>query len=174
MILLNWWEIINRLVDWHRLPSNETTDQYKSIPRSIWGRTKIGIKSNCSQLVFWPFGLCPWPAGSSTTCSSLLWGVSENSDGIPEHRSTDSTNVQVWSTVYESGDRESPKDWSRLKSCESLYTCPHAPFYRETKGLLHFENTLESKEYSQCEHVHKCLLHPVICGADFIHLQTCH
>jgi hypothetical protein len=35
-----------------------------------------------------------------------------------------------------------------LKSCESFYTCPHAPFYRETKGLLHSDNTLELKEYS--------------------------
>jgi hypothetical protein len=26
-----------------------------------------------------------------------------------------------------------------------LYTCPRAPFYRETKGLLHSESTLESK-----------------------------
>jgi hypothetical protein len=23
-------------------------------------------------------------------------------------------------------------------------------------------------------HVHECLLYPVICGADFIHLQACH
>jgi hypothetical protein len=46
------------------------------------------------------------------------------------------------------GDKESPKDCSHLKSCESFYTCPHAPFYRETKGLLHSENTLELKEYS--------------------------
>jgi hypothetical protein len=42
------------------------------------------------------------------------------------------------------------------------------------KGLLHSENTLETREYSLCEHVHECLLHPVICGADFIHLQVCH
>jgi hypothetical protein len=48
------------------------------------------------------------------------------------------------------------------------------PFYRETKGLLHSENTLESWEYSLCEHVHKCPLHPVICGAEFIYLQACH
>jgi hypothetical protein len=33
------------------------------------------------------------------------------------------------------GDKESPKDWSNLKSCESFYTCPRAPFYRETKRL---------------------------------------
>jgi hypothetical protein len=46
------------------------------------------------------------------------------------------------------GDKESPKDCSSLKSCESLYTCPRAPFYREKKGLLHSENALESKEYS--------------------------
>jgi hypothetical protein len=32
------------------------------------------------------------------------------------------------------------KDCLNLKSCESFYTCPHVPFYRETKGLLHSEN----------------------------------
>jgi hypothetical protein len=46
------------------------------------------------------------------------------------------------------GDKESPKDSSRLKSCECFYMCPRAPFYRETKGLLHSENTLQPKEYS--------------------------
>jgi hypothetical protein len=46
------------------------------------------------------------------------------------------------------GDKESPKDCSSFKSCEYSYTCPRAPFYRETKGLLHSENTLELKEYS--------------------------
>jgi hypothetical protein len=34
------------------------------------------------------------------------------------------------------------------KDCESIYTCPRAPFHKETKGLLHSENTLELKEYS--------------------------
>jgi hypothetical protein len=38
-------------------------------------------------------------------------------------------------------DKESPKDISHLKSCDCFYTCPRAPFYRETKGVLHFENT---------------------------------
>jgi hypothetical protein len=52
----------------------------------------------------------------------------------------------VWNAIHE-GDKKSPKNCSRLKSCESLYTCPRAPFYREAKGLLYFENTLESKEY---------------------------
>jgi hypothetical protein len=46
------------------------------------------------------------------------------------------------------GDKESPKDCPSLKSCVPFYTCPRAPFYRETKGLLHSENTLELKEYS--------------------------
>jgi hypothetical protein len=39
------------------------------------------------------------------------------------------------------GDQESPRDCSHLKSCECFYTCPRTPFYREMKGLLHFENT---------------------------------
>jgi hypothetical protein len=47
-----------------------------------------------------------------------------------------------------SGDKKSPKDCSNLKSCECFYTCPRAPFYRDTKGLLHSGNTLGPKEYS--------------------------
>jgi hypothetical protein len=62
----------------------------------------------------------------------------------------------------------------RRGPCVSCYTYPHAPFYREMKGLLHSENTPESREYFWCEHVHECLLHTVIYGADFIHLQVCH
>jgi hypothetical protein len=42
-------------------------------------------------------------------------------------------NNWIQSAIHESqGDKESPKDCSRLKSCEPLYTCPRAPFYRET------------------------------------------
>jgi hypothetical protein len=66
------------------------------------------------------------------------------SDGVPEHESMEQTHE----SHEEIGDKESPKACTRLKSCESLYTCPRAPFYRETKGLLHSEITLESKEYS--------------------------
>jgi hypothetical protein len=51
---------------------------------------------------------------------------------------------------------------------------PSTPFYREPKGLLHSKIALESKEYSKWEHVHQCLLHLVICGANFIHLQADH
>jgi hypothetical protein len=45
-------------------------------------------------------------------------------------------------------DKESPKDCSNLKSSDRPYMRPRAPFYREMKGLLHSESTLESKEYS--------------------------
>jgi hypothetical protein len=75
-------------------------------------------------------------------------GVPENSDKIPEHRRREYANVQVGSTDDVIGDKESPTDCSRLKSCEPLYMCHCAPFYRETKGLLHSKSTLESKKYS--------------------------
>jgi hypothetical protein len=45
-----------------------------------------------------------------------------------ENKNTEYVNVQVWNTIHERGEKESPKDCSCLKSCESLYTCPHAPF----------------------------------------------
>jgi hypothetical protein len=80
----------------------------------------------------------------------MLGGVRklEGDPRTQEFLNAEHVNVQVRNAIHEREDKESPKDCSRLKSCESLYTCPRAPFYRETKGLLHFENTLESKEYS--------------------------
>jgi hypothetical protein len=48
------------------------------------------------------------------------------------------------------------------------------PFIGRRREFLHSENTLESREYSLCEHIQKCLLHLVICGADFIHLEAYH
>jgi hypothetical protein len=63
-------------------------------------------------------------------------------------QNTRERSAQTFRNTYEvRGDKESPKDCSRLKSCVSFYTCPRAPFYRETKGLLHSESTLESKKY---------------------------
>jgi hypothetical protein len=73
-----------------------------------------------------------------------MLGASEKSKWIPEHKSLE----QEHKSREELGDKESPKACTHLKSCESFYTCPRAPFYRETKWLLHSENTLESKEYS--------------------------
>jgi hypothetical protein len=69
-------------------------------------------------------------------------------------------------------EKKTPKVCTLLKSCEPLYTCSRAPFYIEMKRLLHSEITLGTKEYFKWEHVHECLLHPVICGANFIHLET--
>jgi hypothetical protein len=54
------------------------------------------------------------------------------------------------------------------------FTRAPAPFYRETMGLLHSNIALGSKEYSKWEHVHECLLHPVIYRAHFRYLQVCH
>jgi hypothetical protein len=71
--------------------------------------------------------------------------ISENSDKIPEHNRGKYANVQVRGIDDATGHKESPKDCSCLKSCDPFYMCPRAPFYREMKGLLHSESTLESK-----------------------------
>jgi hypothetical protein len=72
-----------------------------------------------------------------------MLGESENWMGSPNTRhKNECTKVEV------SEGTRNPRVCFLLKSCESLYTCPLAPFYTETKGLLHFEITLESKEYS--------------------------
>jgi hypothetical protein len=133
-------------------------------------------------------GVTPSPQFNATAPdSSSCWGGVRKPAGVLEHKSFE-TGSQASSLeprkvrkrgISESlcerwGNEESPKACVRLKSCESLYMCPRTPFYREMKGLLHSEITLESKEYSLCEHVQECLLHPLICGANFIHLQACH
>jgi hypothetical protein len=58
-------------------------------------------------------------------------------------------------------------DCTSSKKFESVYMCPRAPFYRETKGLLHTENTLSLREYSQCERIQECLFR-------LTYLQICH
>jgi hypothetical protein len=81
------------------------------------------------------------------SCFSAETAVGANvggSEGVPEHKSYESKYA-----IHErQGNKESPKARTRLKSCEPLYTCPRAPFYWETKGLLYSEITLESREYS--------------------------
>jgi hypothetical protein len=49
-----------------------------------------------------------------------------------------------------------------------------SPFIGRPRDFLHSDITLESKEYSKWEHVHECLLHPVIYGANLRYLQACH
>jgi hypothetical protein len=53
-----------------------------------------------------------------------------------------STQLGRKETVMLSATSTSPK------KSESVYTCPRAPFYRETEGLLHTDNTLGLREYS--------------------------
>jgi hypothetical protein len=45
-------------------------------------------------------------------------------------------------------DWKSPSSGSNSQNSKFVYTYPRAPFYRETKGLLHSKNTLELEEYS--------------------------
>jgi hypothetical protein len=79
---------------------------------------------------------------------TCVGGVSENPDGIPEHRRREYTNVQVRNTIHERGDKESPKTTHASKIVNPFTCALMPPFYRETKRLLHSKNTLESKEYS--------------------------
>jgi hypothetical protein len=108
--------------------------------------------AHCNDFV----GRSQWVCSSWTSSLEALWVVFRlkprwvpmlgvrKSDGFPEHKS----HKQVYESHKERGDKESQKACTRLKSCESLYTCPHAPFYRKTKRLLHSENALKSREYS--------------------------
>jgi hypothetical protein len=72
--------------------------------------------------------------------SCFFWGggVSENPDGFPEHEHERESVVNAfkWNSKEE-GDLRSPTDGSNSENSESIYTCLRAPFYRETKGLLH-------------------------------------
>jgi hypothetical protein len=62
------------------------------------------------------------------------WGVQKI--GGSERRSSEHKSHK--SRKLRKGDKESPKVCTHLKSCEPLYTCLCAPFYRETKGLFTF------------------------------------
>jgi hypothetical protein len=57
------------------------------------------------------------------------------SDWSPNTRVTNKSHERKCTSHEKRGDKESPKVWARLKSCESLYTCPRAPFYRETRDF---------------------------------------
>jgi hypothetical protein len=64
------------------------------------------------------------------------------SDGVPEYKSREREN-----TSHERrGDKESPKACTRLKSCESLYTCPRTPFIGRRRDfyILRLPSNLEN------------------------------
>jgi hypothetical protein len=105
-------------------------------------------------------------------CVVYVLGILEP-DGTPEHI-REQTQEYIREGTQELGGKESPKVCiSPPKSWTPLHA-PLDPFYRETNGLLHSESALGSKEYFKLEHVYKCLLHPVICGANFKYSQVCH
>jgi hypothetical protein len=78
---------------------------------------------------------------------NTVLGVSENLDQIPEHEREYTENRNKCSGATER-DGVLPAECSSFQRCSSIYTCPQNPIYRETKGLLHSENTLELEEYS--------------------------
>jgi hypothetical protein len=57
-------------------------------------------------------------------------GYPKNSDGSPN------TRERVLHT-FKHRVNESPGQWHKFQKSESVYTCPRAPFYRKTKGVLH-------------------------------------
>jgi hypothetical protein len=91
----------------------------------------------------------------------------QKSDGIPDHKIPERTHERK-----NSNETRNLRKSVLVSKVVNPFTRALEP--RETKGLLNFETTLESREYPQCEHVHKCLLHPVIYGTNFTHLQVCH
>jgi hypothetical protein len=77
--------------------------------------------------------------------------VSENSEGIPENRSAGTRNTRTFKsgtqfTKWETKNLQKTAHASKVVNPFTRALAP--PFYRETKGLLHSENALESKEYS--------------------------
>jgi hypothetical protein len=87
------------------------------------------------------------PPGFGSTDEVDVLGVSENPDKIPEH--VKEREINTFKRCDDArGGRESPTDCSSFQSCESPTRALTPPFYRETKGLLHPDYTLELKEYS--------------------------
>jgi hypothetical protein len=73
--------------------------------------------------------------------------------GGPKNRieSPNTRTQEQWNQTCNSRKNMRQKISKRLLSPQKLWIplhVPSRPFYRETKGLLHTENTLEYKEYS--------------------------
>jgi hypothetical protein len=60
-----------------------------------------------------------------------LWG-NPRTQGF---KNAEQAKIQIRNAIHERGDKESPKDCLRFKSCVLLHV-PSRPFYRETKGLF--------------------------------------
>jgi hypothetical protein len=116
-----------------------------------WAADIHDRRSTCGFAIFYGPNIISWSARKQPTISrssteaeyksfGIVLGGVRKSDGVPKHEIPEQAHV----SHEERRDKESPKACTCLKSRESLYTCPRAPFYRETKGLLHSETTLES------------------------------
>jgi hypothetical protein len=85
-------------------------------------------------------------SSAGTRWVPLLGGYLKNSYDSPN------TREKVLSTfkhkVRALRDGDSLSRLHKSQKSESVYTCPRTPFYREMKGLLHSQNTLELREYS--------------------------
>jgi hypothetical protein len=78
----------------------------------------------------------------------LVGGLSEKFGRVPRTRERVRAVGPFKHSDRTEGDQKSSTGGTSSQNCESVYTCPCTPFYRETKGLLHSENTLELQEYS--------------------------
>jgi hypothetical protein len=97
------------------------------------------------------------------------WGP-ENRKGPPNTNGVRFPNK--YTQVCKSAESRNLRKSILASKVVNPFTC--ALVHREPKGLLPSEITLESREYSKCEHLHERLLHLVICRTNFIYLQAYH
>jgi hypothetical protein len=125
----------------------------------VWIMSRCWLSPLTSILFFWTLILNDmvadrrfrWHFISHQKMSSkqkLIVGGNRKSGLDPRTQGRRWANVPVKAVSDIREDKEPSKDCLYLKSCESPCTCPHAPFYRETNGLLHSDNTIELKDYS--------------------------
>jgi hypothetical protein len=100
-----------------------------------------------------------WLPDISNHVIKSIVGGSEKSEGIRKHKNIGTQEHKIQRAIRERwGDKECPKDCSCLKSCEPLYTCPRAPFYRETNGLFTFRKYPQTKSSSIEEYEWTCFM----------------
>jgi hypothetical protein len=81
--------------------------------------------------------------------NTMLGGYPKNLDDSPNTRERQREFLTRSNIKWERRETVIPSaDCTSSQKSESVYTCPRVPFYREMKGLLHTQNTLELREYS--------------------------
>jgi hypothetical protein len=78
-----------------------------------------------------------------------LFGVSENPDRFPEHEREKEQQARSGEVTKQKETENLPlvAQISKVMNPFTRALAPSRPFYRETNGLLHSENTLELEEY---------------------------